>query len=188
MKYAINILKYASHSTPIARPCQCRPKQNRKTSKYWHCVIFSFYLLRKMSVRLFARSAAASNLAWNIQLATPVSCLRRFGQSAAEENGIVKLSFDKYDQKREDVSPQQSQRAPLLVLHGLFGSRQNWRAISKRLNADLKPYRTVSDPFTGRVYDSRQIITLTFFSLYRFTQSMPGTTDSVHTMPITVTS
>lgn len=53
----------------------------------------------------------------------------------------VKLSFDKYNVKPElsksDASP------PVLILHGLFGSRQNWRGISKRLNADLNPYRPV---------------------------------------------
>ena len=55
---------------------------------------------------------------------------------ASTSGGPVKLSFDRYENVKPEVA------SPLLILHGLFGSRQNWRGVSKRLNADLK--RSVS--------------------------------------------
>lgn len=51
----------------------------------------------------------------------------------------VKLSYDEYLPK----DPQSASGAPLLIMHGLFGSRQNWRGISKRLTQVLNPCRRI---------------------------------------------
>ncbi|XP_055705842.1 protein ABHD11-like isoform X2 [Phlebotomus papatasi] len=51
----------------------------------------------------------------------------------------VKLSYDEYLPK----DPQSASGAPLLIMHGLFGSRQNWRGISKRLTQVLNPSRRI---------------------------------------------
>lgn len=77
-------------------------------------------------------------LAKSIQLISPQCVPRCFGTVTAP---TVKLSFDKYDVKREGTAT----GCPVIIMHGLFGSRQNWRAIAKRLNADLNPYRAVSE-------------------------------------------
>lgn len=88
------------------------------------------------------------NLGFSQVLRTLVAsqCKSRYfsGSSASSLGGAVKLSFDKYDVKRDSDVGSKGSRPPLLILHGLFGSRQNWRAISKRLNADLNPYRAVN--------------------------------------------
>lgn len=78
----------------------------------------------------------------NLRFTTVLRCLKAAQCSARSfttaPGASVKLSFDKYDAKRDSTTGN-----PVLILHGLFGSRQNWRAISKRLNADLNPYRPV---------------------------------------------
>uniref|UniRef100_A0A1B0DGD2 sn-1-specific diacylglycerol lipase ABHD11 n=1 Tax=Phlebotomus papatasi TaxID=29031 RepID=A0A1B0DGD2_PHLPP len=51
----------------------------------------------------------------------------------------VKLSYDEYLPKET----QSASGAPLLIMHGLFGSRQNWRGISKRLTQVLNPSRRI---------------------------------------------
>ena len=35
------------------------------------------------------------------------------------------------------VGPVSSKRSPLVVLHGLFGSKLNWRTLSRRLSEEL---------------------------------------------------
>ncbi|GAB0098925.1 alpha/beta hydrolase domain-containing protein 11 [Sergentomyia squamirostris] len=52
----------------------------------------------------------------------------------------VKLSYDEYLPKNLEVAEEAS---PLLIMHGLFGSRQNWRGISKRLTQVLNPSRRI---------------------------------------------
>ncbi|XP_055693935.1 protein ABHD11-like isoform X1 [Lutzomyia longipalpis] len=51
----------------------------------------------------------------------------------------VKLTYDEYLPK-DQTTPG---GAPVLIMHGLFGSRQNWRGISKRLTQVLKPGRRI---------------------------------------------
>ncbi|XP_059622851.1 protein ABHD11 [Phlebotomus argentipes] len=51
----------------------------------------------------------------------------------------VNLSYDEYLPK----DPKTATGAPLLIMHGLFGSRQNWRGISKRLTQVLNPSRQI---------------------------------------------
>ena len=51
----------------------------------------------------------------------------------------VKLSYEKFD-----VNPGQSANTPpLLITHGMSGSKEGWRGIADRLNKELLPYRTV---------------------------------------------
>lgn len=55
---------------------------------------------------------------------------------ATQQNHIVKLDHDKFP---SDSSSQSN--APIVICHGLFGSKQNWkslaRAFSKRLSTDV---------------------------------------------------
>ncbi|KAJ1850322.1 hypothetical protein LPJ73_003503 [Coemansia sp. RSA 2703] len=55
--------------------------------------------------------------------------LRRFSQQ--QQADTVKLEYTKND------SESGSAKQPLLILHGLFGSKQNWRAIAKQLARTL---------------------------------------------------
>lgn len=60
---------------------------------------------------------------------------RRHNSSSA-----VDLSFNSYDnlkRKNEPLAP------PLIVIHGLFGSKQNWRSLCKAIQQKTEPYRQV---------------------------------------------
>ena len=48
-------------------------------------------------------------------------------------SGPVDLAFKKYD--RETVASEA--RPPLVILHGLFGHKQNWHSVAKALNRRL---------------------------------------------------
>lgn len=43
-----------------------------------------------------------------------------------------------------DKEPSSEDTAPIVIMHGLFGSRKNWGTISKALNANTKPTRKVT--------------------------------------------
>lgn len=47
--------------------------------------------------------------------------------TSSDEPTPVELSFDEYQGEGQPT------QAPLITIHGLFGSKQNWRGISKAL-------------------------------------------------------
>lgn len=51
----------------------------------------------------------------------------------------VELSYNAYDKIESDPPV-----SPVLVLHGLFGSKFNWNSLSKAFHQKTKPTRTVS--------------------------------------------
>jgi len=53
----------------------------------------------------------------------------RFYSTRRETNATLELAYEVYSPK-EGITPA---RGPLLILHGLFGSKQNWRSLSKSL-------------------------------------------------------
>ncbi|XP_063984991.1 sn-1-specific diacylglycerol lipase ABHD11-like isoform X1 [Diachasmimorpha longicaudata] len=56
---------------------------------------------------------------------------RRLISTTALRNTPVKLAYTTYDQ---ETSQDKSAKPPVVVMHGLFGSRNNWNSLSKALN------------------------------------------------------
>ncbi|XP_055600402.1 protein ABHD11-like [Uranotaenia lowii] len=50
----------------------------------------------------------------------------------------VELSYNVYEKTKSDP-----QTPPLLILHGLFGSKSNWNSLSKAFNQKTKPVRKI---------------------------------------------
>ncbi|KZO96667.1 alpha/beta-hydrolase [Calocera viscosa TUFC12733] len=56
---------------------------------------------------------------------------RRHGHKSHIQSGVLDLAFDTYQPPKPDPG------GPLLILHGLFGSKQNWRTLMKLLGNSL---------------------------------------------------
>ena len=64
---------------------------------------------------------------------TPVllPALRHLSSSSSSSSSVVSLDYDRFSPK----SP--SAAVPLVILHGLYGSRQNWRSLARNLATSL---------------------------------------------------
>lgn len=64
--------------------------------------------------------------------------MRPFVPLSRRSYSTARLAFDKYTAK--NITPGQT-KAPLIICHGLFGSKQNWaslcRAASQRMQRDI---------------------------------------------------
>lgn len=59
---------------------------------------------------------------------------RRKYMSDNVSSGSIQMSYNKYDNFRTESS---SLKSPLIIMHGLFGSKTNWQSVSKVLNKTL---------------------------------------------------
>ncbi|KAJ2706003.1 hypothetical protein FB645_001980 [Coemansia sp. IMI 203386] len=76
--------------------------------------------------------SAAAPAFWRKAAHFHVAGIRAFQTSASfSQNNTVKLEYTL------NAADSGSTKQPLLILHGLFGSKQNWRAISKQLTRTL---------------------------------------------------
>lgn len=71
-----------------------------------------------------------TDLCRQVQPIAPVT-LRKFSSSPAHQ---VQLAVDRHPAP-SDSSPS---HGPLVILHGLYGSKQNWRSLAKRLAQRIK--------------------------------------------------
>ncbi|CAG0898257.1 unnamed protein product [Darwinula stevensoni] len=51
--------------------------------------------------------------------------------------GAVKLAFSSYEDTRWSLSPSE-QKAPVIIMHGLLGSRSNWNSLAKMIHRRTK--------------------------------------------------
>lgn len=112
------------------------------------------------------------------------SSFRSFHLSATcySKPAPVALSFTRYENNASD-----SNAPPVLVLHGLFGSKSNWNSLGKAFHKNTKPVRKVIIERMGIVIDSMNIKMIGSI-LHRSTPSMPAITATVHTRTNTPTT
>lgn len=80
----------------------------------------------RRSVRPFAPSLKATPLG--------TTSRRDFSSTIASRSSPVKLSYDHHPGPSSDSAS----KGPLIILHGLYGSKQNWRSLAKKMAQRMK--------------------------------------------------
>lgn len=66
-----------------------------------------------------------------------ISIMQNLLKTSSRRISSQKMAFDVFETKTK------AEASPLLILHGLFGSKSNWKNVAKILQKTLKPTRKV---------------------------------------------
>lgn len=81
-----------------------------------------------------------NNFKFKLKCFKQISELKNFSTNNQKLNKYetVKLSYNSYE-----TTNTKSESYPLVVMHGLFGSKQNWKSLCKAIQQKANPYRKV---------------------------------------------
>ena len=96
--------------------------------------------------------------------------IRAYSSSSSSSSQPVELSFDLHPAPKVETSAKPS--SPLVILHGLYGSKQNWRSLSRGL-----AQRTGRDVYA---LVSRSLKNLVLADVFMFIQDLRNHGSSPH--------